>query len=230
MRYFGGKQRIAKDICEIITRYRPDDRTWFFEPFLGGANIVTRLAGNRVAADANRDLVALYVALQKGWVPPATVTKEEYELAKLGGSTPAFRAFCGFGCSFAGKWFGGYAGSDGRNYASNAANSLAAKTPGLIGVRLYARPYTDFAPTNMVIYCDPPYKGTTQYGAVGVFDSSIFWETMSEWASRGNTVLVSEYDAPNALCEVVWEKEVRTDIRGTGGRLARVERLFLVRP
>ena len=37
-------------------------------------------------------------------------------------------SFVGFGCSFAGKWFGGYARSnDKRNYAKMAKNSLNKK-------------------------------------------------------------------------------------------------------
>ena len=114
-----------------------------------------------------------------------------------------------------------------RNYSANAARSLEKKLPGLIGVRLFDKPYQDFTPRGMVIYCDPPYQGTTQYGAVGEFDSDTFWITMSKWC-RDNVVLVSEYNCP-INSDTVWEKEVTTDIRGKDGRLSRVEKLFFVK-
>lgn len=226
MRYFGGKQRIADHIAQVIKTYRTSDDVWFFEPFLGGANIAPRLTGKRVASDANKPLIALYKALQNGFVPPTEVSRELYTQAQRGEVSPELQAFIGFGCSFAGKWFGGYASSDDRNYALNAYNSLMKKVPGLQGIHLIDKPYTEFRPSGMVVYCDPPYQGTTQYGAVGAFDSAEFWNIMQVWA-RDNTVLVSEYTAPD-FCKVVWEKQVRTDIRGKDGRIDRTEKLFLV--
>ena len=227
MMYFGGKHRVAKDIVSVINTFRTDCSVWFFEPFIGGANVITKLHGNRVASDANKDLIRLYRAMQEGLVLPKHVSEEEYRRAKEGQCDPRLRAFIGFGCSFAGKWFGGYAKSGMRNYAVNAARSLEKKRPGLIGIRLFDRPYQDFTPRGMVIYCDPPYQGTTQYGAVGGFDSSTFWITMSKWC-RNNVVLVSEYNCP-INSDTVWEKEVITDIRGKDGRISRVEKLFFVK-
>lgn len=219
---------MAKDLVHVISTYRKPGQL-FFEPFLGGANIITKLSGRRCAADANKDLITMYEALQAGWVPPVAVSRSEYDAAKdLPEGTSPLKAFVGFGCSFAGKWFGGYAKSGSRNYALNAKNSLEKKRAGLAGVKLFARKYEEFHPKNAIIYCDPPYAGTTQYGAVGDFNSDVFWVIMREW-SQANTVLVSEYVAPS-YCDVVWEKEVVTDIRGGDGRLARTEKLFLVRP
>lgn len=43
MQYFGGKQRIANDICAIINLLR--DGRPYFEPFVGGANIIHRITG-----------------------------------------------------------------------------------------------------------------------------------------------------------------------------------------
>jgi len=229
VQYFGGKQRVATELVVEIQRHRTGDSQLFFEPFLGGANIVTLISGRRAAADANIDLITMYKALQQGWVPPSTLSAEEYALAKAlpEGTTP-IKAFAGFGCSFAGKWFGGYAKSGVRNYALNAKNSLEKKRSGLQGVALFAKKYNEFTPIGALVYCDPPYQGTTQYGAVGEFNTAAFWDTMRQWAEQ-NIVLVSEYAAPDN-CEVVWEKHVITDIRGTEGKLPRVEKLFLVHP
>jgi DNA adenine methylase len=226
MQYFGGKQRVASEIAQIIYAYRPDDSVLFFEPFLGGANICTKISGRRAAADVNTDLILMYRALQRGWIPPTDVSEDLYKQAKNGNTSASLRAFVGFGCSFAGKWFGGYARSDARNYALNAANSLKKKAAGLHGVQLFAKSYQSFNPKNCVVYCDPPYQGTTQYGAAGAFDTEVFWGVMRLWA-QSNIVLVSEYRAPD-FCEVVWEKAVVTDIRGASGKISRTEKLFLV--
>ena len=54
------------------------------------------------------------------------ISEEEYKLAKT--RKDHLKAFVGFGCSFAGKYFGGYArGSEERNYCSNAKHSILKK-------------------------------------------------------------------------------------------------------
>lgn len=48
-------------------------------------------------------------------------------------------------------------------------------------------------PSNAIVYCDPPYKGTAEYN-VGEFDSDAFYD----WCrSCPNIVLISEYDMPD---------------------------------
>ena len=42
--------------------------------------------------------------------------------------------------------------------------------------------------TQLLIYLDPPYEGTTDYGKT--FDSKSFWDTVREW-SKITVVLVS---------------------------------------
>ncbi len=228
MQYFGGKQRIAKYIVPILQNCM-NGRKCFFEPFVGGANIVSKITGNRVASDANKYLIALYQALQQGWVPPDTVTEEDYHRAKNGDYSDYLRAFIGFGCSFAGKWFGGYArGNESRNYALNAKNSLLQKLKGLHGVVFLHRGFSTFKPEDCLIYCDPPYIGSTKYGGIDDFDHQLFWQTVQQW-SVNNTVFVSEYESP-LDCEIVWQKDGVTDIRGKQGRLPVTEKLFQVRP
>lgn len=225
MQYFGGKQRIADDIVPIIQLFRGDRP--YFEPFVGGANIIHKVTGGvRIASDIMPDLIALYKELQNGWQPPMNLTVEQYQQLKADPEPTALKAFAGFGCSFAGKYFGGYAGNNTeRSYATNAANSLKKKTKGLDGVDFYCGSYDSFTPQGCLIYCDPPYKGTTAYKGAGKFDSERFWDICRKWATN-NIVLISEYDAPSDFI-LVWEKAVKTDIRGTAGQLDRIERLFM---
>ena len=231
MQYFGGKQRIADEIAPIIQLLRGDRP--YFEPFVGGANVVTRITGGvRIAADVVPELIALYRALQEGWTPPRSLTKDEYRAIKADPTPTPLRGFAAFGCSFAGKYFGGYAGKDSRStrcYATNAANGLEKKRVGLMGCALMCGDYRTFTPKGCLIYCDPPYRGTTAYAGAGKFNSDEFWGRCREWA-KNNVVLVSEYDAPVDCTVVCWEKEVRTEIRGKEGRLPRIERLYQVIP
>ena len=218
MRYFGGKARIGKTLAGIINRL--DGTYW--EPFCGMFSVGKYVTLPRSASDTQADLILLLTAVRDGWVPPGTVTEEEYNRLKTAAPSP-LRAFAGFGCSNSGKFFGGYAREKGnRNFAKNAANSLVALRPMIQGVSFALHPY--YEGDADVVYCDPPYDGTTGF-TVGKFDSADFWE----WArakSQQSVVLVSEYTAPDGFV-TLWQKEVKTDMNGTKGKLARVEKLFV---
>lgn len=224
MRYFGGKSRIANDIVKILKQYRKDGQT-FVEPFVGGANIVTKMDGKCLAFDKHKALIEMYKAIQNGWIPPDNISEDEYKLAKNLPDTDPLKAFIGFGCSFAGKYFGGYARcANGNNYAKTAKNSILNKFKNLNKDLIFqCQNYGDLILNNCLVYCDPPYHNTTKY-TVGDFNSNEFWNIMREW-SKNNTVIISEYVAPDDF-EVIWSKSVTTDIRGNSGRLDRVEKLF----
>lgn len=71
-----------------------------------------------------------------------------------------------------------------------------------------------------VIYCDPPYKNTQEYGIQ--FDSDAFWE----WTrTRNYPVYVSEYQAPEDFVSI-WSKEKRV-LLSSNSRPHRVEHLFV---
>jgi DNA adenine methylase len=226
MRYLGGKARTYKEICAFLERIRLTDQV-FVEPFCGACWVTQGMKGERHASDANGALVVLHKAMQDGWEPPKWISEEEYALYQQTQPTgDPLTAFVGFGCSFSGKWFGGYArDNSGRNYAANAASSLVKKNKTLKGVSFTHRGYSEAAPANALVYCDPPYASTTGYGAVGAFDSAEFWATMRAWA-KANTVVVSEYAAPD---DFVCVKAIgtKTDMHTKNGQEARVEKLFM---
>jgi DNA adenine methylase len=226
MQYFGGKQRIAGRVSEFLSS-QYDGCSYYFEPFIGGGSVCARMGGKRFASDKNEYLVAMWRALQDGWLPPTSVSEEEYARVRAEpDKDKALTAFVGFGCSYSGKWFGGYARSDGeRNYALNAYNSLMKQLPAMGDVRFEARDFRDTYPRKSLVYCDPPYKGTTGYGAVGAFDTKRFWSVMREW-SKHNKVYISEYAAPEDF-ECVLEIPTKLDIRnGAGEKEQRMERIF----
>jgi len=230
MQYFGGKQRTAAKLAAFMRPY-VEARGAYVEPFVGGAAMMAaQPASVRVGGDANAALVVMWEALANGWTPPTTVTKAEYDAANRERCPDdPLTAFIGFGLSFAGKWFGGYArGGERRNYAANAASSLKKKLRGLAGVRWHAGDYrTCPLPPGAVIYCDPPYAGTTQYGAVAAFDWNVFWAWCLARHREGFAVFVSEYAAPPGF-RVAYELPTRTDIRTkANGKEIRTERLFV---
>lgn len=227
----GGKSRLAKRLAGYLeSRREPGQLYW--EPFVGGASVIARMGdhGPRIGSDANEALITLYRAMQNGWEPPESLGEEEYRRLKEA-KDPAdpLTAFAGFGCSFGGKWFGGYARSRGTNFVSVAKRSLLAKAKACGTVDWQCRAYNDTpAPAGALIYCDPPYSGTTGYGAAGPFDSSAFWR-WAEAASERSVVLVSEYEAPRGWVSV-WEAPHLCQLRRTGSTTKTTERLFEYAP
>lgn len=73
-----------------------------------------------------------------------------------------------------------------------------------------------------MIYCDPPYEGTTKY-ATGGFNYKTFWNWVRE-LSLSNYVLVSEYNAPDDFTSI-WEKSVTTSLK-VDKHEDRTEKLF----
>jgi DNA adenine methylase len=223
MHYLGGKYRIAGE----IVKYLPDGA--YVEPFVGGASVLCRVINRpRFASDANAALIALWKALQSGYSPPEDISEDEYAAAKNLPDDDPRKAFIGFGCSFSGKWFGGYARcTRGRNYARDARNSLLKKISHLADVQFSTCTYQNANyPAACVVYCDPPYAGTTQYGGVAPFSWVDFWSFYRDLSLSGRAVFVSEYTAPEGW-EPVMVKETRTELRTkANGREIRIEKLF----
>lgn len=232
MRYLGGKYRLRKQIGEVIKEYRglplANSTRPYWEPFVGSAWVTTQIDKPPIyASDINKELIEMWKALQEGWEPPTRVTEEEYKKAKSGEYPSYLTAFIGFGCSWGGKWFGGYAREEGRNFAKNAHNSLLKQTKQLEDVNFFHANFFQVEPPgdNCIIYCDPPYKGTTGYGAVENWDSEKFWERVRELNERDHKLLVSEYQAPSDF-EVIWSQETKTDLNTNDGKDKRIEKIF----
>jgi DNA adenine methylase len=208
VRYLGGKARQGKKIAGFINEAAGG--LLVFEPFCGALNVTQYLDGPVLASDANAALINMYQAMQGGWLPPDTLTREEYNTLKAT-KDPAdpLTAFAGFGCSFGGKWFGGYAKGDRctRNYAQGAQRSLVRKFAKMSTAVFRCLTFADVEglidKLPCVVYCDPPYANTTGYGAVGAFDTDAFWDRCERLAAKGVPVFVSEFTNPRGH-EVVW--------------------------
>ncbi len=245
MQYLGGKagegKRIAK---ECFSRLTPG--SMFVDMFCGALNVIRHVpskselaAGGlvdvtRVAVDACGPLITMWKAAISGWVPPKTVTHEEYNKIKENPDPhDPMTAFVLFGCSFGGKWAGGYAKDrPQQRYAECASNSVVKKAKDCAGVILehntFQNKHPGCWPIGTVMYCDPPYSGTTGYKAIAPFDSGAFWHWASEHARRGVHVYVSEsgsLEGP-AGWRMVLEQTASQGGRLTKGHAPRVDRLF----
>jgi DNA adenine methylase len=138
------------------------------------------------------------------------------------------RAVAGFGLSYGGKYFAGYSqkwsGDSGRDYLEEFRGSVEKIKPVIQqpGVVFENKPYTEFHPRNMVIYCDPPYKNTARY-STGEFNSEEFWDIMRKW-SKHNCVFISEESAPKDF-KVVWRRQKRRTINAK--QKYKYEKLFM---
>lgn len=220
MQYLGSKRKIAKDILKIVLEGRTDEP--YVEPFCGGCNSLALVTGERWANDSHRELIAMWKALQEGWIPPSNISKEEYYEIKMNQYPPELAGFVGFMCSFGAKWWGGYAANKkGDNYALRGKNVLLKQIEQLKDVHFTDLSYLDLYLNRSFVYCDPPYAGTTKYR--DDFDHEVFWDWVRETSKR-NIVFVSEYSAPPDF-ECVLEIPTNT-ILDKNSQYPRTEKLF----
>lgn len=231
MWYMGSKNRIARHILPIILKDRVEGQT-YAEPFVGGGNIIDKVVGLRIGADYNEHAVAALELIRDDPESlPASVSEKEYKEAR-GYKHKGLKGYIGFTVSFGSKFFGGYArGSGLRRFFLPPLRSFARSYPGLQGVNLFWLSYEDLdlvLPKNSIIYCDPPYKGTTKY-KTGAFDHEAFWLWAQRMANEGHTVFVSGYNGPE-WAVVVWEKEINSNLSNLVACNRATEKLFRVYP
>lgn len=95
------------------------------------------------------------------------------------------------------------------------------------GVEFHDGSYEDLnVPPNSILYLDPPYKNTKQYGDCRNFDYDNFYIWCMEMANKGHKVFVSEYQMPSEFT-CIWEKEITNSMHQTVTKRP-VERLFTI--
>lgn len=236
MQYLGAKKTIAGELAEVLERMRPAVDALFVDLFCGSAAIAAAMSGPRILNDACPALINMYNAYRAGWRPPSEMSEADYKTIRAAVNIEdPVTAFAAFGCSYGGKWFGGYARDKNpkthRNFAGTAGRSLKKIMDRLEGATFTCHDYRSWPldvfksicpPPDILIYCDPPYKGTTTYGGMPKFDTDAFWTCMRTWRAAGCVIAVSEYEAPHDWREV-WTRPVRKS-RFAGNK---VERLFV---
>lgn len=228
----GSKNRIAKEILPIMESYRKLNQIWV-EPFVGGANLIDKCNGKCIASDSNRYLISLYKQVMLGWMPPKNITETEYnDIKKNKENYPEeLVAYVGFALSYGGKWFGGWCrdSKNVRNYVEESYNNAYKQFSELKQKNIVFNygSYDEIEiPNNSLIYCDPPYNGTTAYK--NKFDSEYFYKWCVDMANIGHTVFVSEYQVLHPKFTKIWEKKVSSSLTKDTGSKVGIECLYIV--
>lgn len=229
MQYLGGKSKIASQIAGYLNNIRKPSQP-YWEPFVGAGWVLEHIHNGPIfASDLHWKLIQLWLAVQSGWIPPEMITEDDYKLAKNGELPNALTAFIGFGSSWGGKWFAGFArNGKGRNYTKQASQSIVRKFARMDKrIKFFHADFFSYTLTlsNCLIYCDPPYENTTGYSSLPSFDTKLFWKRVRQLEAGGHTVIVSESQAPDdfsCVLEMLTKTNLDTDISKT----SRVEKLF----
>ena len=252
MRYLGGKQQIKKQLVDFMLPFALKCER-IYEPFCGGCSITEEFAPRArkpyFASDAHAALITMWQAVQGGWIPPRSVSKEQAAWYKDNGpNDDPLTAFIGFGCRYSGVFNGGFVGRKPYHHRNNIGSRInnhgaiiqfdyAASSSDVIRrsmSRMGQVKFTNCSYSDVVIepnsfaYCDPPYAGTSGY-SVGAFDHDKFWQWVRE-QSVHSLVLVSEYNAPSdfkSVHQISKRRNLGTvQANGLRGRHMTVEHLF----
>ncbi len=234
MKYMGSKKKIFKDIKAIIDLNRTSLKQAYVEPMVGGANMIDKMKGKRIAGDNNKYLIALWQGLQANLERPKVISKQMYDNAKKdfkNGSNDYYNDFLigwiGFGASFNGKFMASYTGNTktNRDYITESFNNIETQIKHLKDVEFN---YTDYKnlviPNNSIIYCDIPYKNTAKY-AINVFNYSGFYDWTELKSKQGHKIFISEYWMPEDRFTKIWSKSIACGV--TVGSSKRIESLFI---
>ena len=218
--YHGGKQRIGKQLAEVIVdismEISEDDGfkiKGYCEPFCGMLGVYRHIPElfeeeglDRLtykAGDFNASVIAMWKAAQRGWKPPHKATREEYEKFKTTPSSSARKGFIGHACSYGGIYLSSYQPANCKSlpHASQSVQRIAEE---LYDVNFSSGDYTVFSNLRgYIIYCDPPYtndknKNNSYYDEsknLLKFDHKKFWTWCNKMAEN-NLVFVTEFKAP----------------------------------
>ena len=234
MKYMGSKNRIAKHILPIILKDRKENQ-YFVEPFVGGANMIDKVDGNRIGADNNEYLIAMWQGLQENKSRPYLIEKELYSKARDFFNKSDYSIFdkfmigwIGWMGSYNGRFFdGGYSGHlvGKRDYITEQIRNTEAQISKIKEVHFVYSSYDKLEiPNNSIIYCDIPYKDTKQYTSSKNFNHNNFWNWAREKSQDGHEIFISEYDAPDDF-KCIWQMEV-TNSMNTTKTYKPIEKLF----
>lgn len=189
-----------------------------------------------VCNDLHPAVIALLRAVScEGWVPPSTLSEVEYLALKAraqAGEISPLVGFAGFGASFSGQYFKGFAKPHAKQQdkAAASARALLADAPHLARADFYNLDYAALPEAvgvreGDVWYIDPPYAGTMGFRGVPKFDHARFWAWAAALAQHV-PVLVSEFTAPTEW-RSMWVFARKLETRNTqGGVSERLDQVF----
>ena len=190
--YHGGKQRIGKQLAEVIVNESlkiGKDKgltiKGYCEPFCGMLGVYQHIpdfyekessgGGEGLgklkykAGDNSKSVIMMWNAVKNGWEPPTDVTEEKYNKLKDGPDSPE-KAFVGHQYSFGSMFFKGYAPKyDSTKNASSAIKRIkriSQKLSPSSGKNVVFKHGSYAQYSNLkgyIIYCDPPYGNREQW-------------------------------------------------------------------
>jgi len=236
MKYLGSKRRLVNEILPIMFPYLKLGMS-FVDAFCGGCSIIQHVpkSVNRIANDNNRYLIAMWKQLTNTtWQPIQTIPRELYDDVKKtwrnddGRYDDATIGWVGFMASRLGRFFdSGYSSHscNGRDYIAESIRNISRQIDDLRGVQWQTGSYYSIKiPPQSLIYCDPPYRGTTTYTTSHNFDYTHFYDWVRKMKQDGHTVFVSEYSMPSDFT-CVWSKTITNSV-STKKTYQVTERLF----
>ena len=251
--YHGGKQKIGKNITKIIYDESKDieeDKDFiikgYCEPFCGMLGVyqhIPELFKNYKpklkykAGDTNESVIMMWNEAKKGWKPPTHITETKYNTLKTSKDS-ALKGYAGHQYSFGGQYFKGYAPKYGGVLKNSQTVIDKISNIGSImdksNTTFSYGDYTQYSNLkNYIIYCDPPYIGTTQQTYKNSFDSNSFYNWCRKM-SEDNIIFTSEYKAPKDF-EEIWSKNTKvtgkniSEKYGKGNSSNRCEKLYVVK-
>lgn len=240
MRYVGSKNKLSKELVPIIQSYIKENTIAYLEPFVGGANMIDKIrCKNKIGLDIHKELIELLKQAQTDYIFPNCILEDEYINVKNNKENydEWYVGLVGFCASFGAKYFGGYA-RDSKNdnsgkWSKGAINNLNKQRENLKNIKFKCMNFLDIPIEklhNYVIYCDIPYRNTTEYKT-----DKFPYEKFYDWCrklSKDNTVLISEYNMPEDF-QCIWSTEYKTLIdsnkKNNDINNIRIEKLFTYR-
>ena len=220
--YVGGKGRICKDIYKAIKKeVKNKPVRGYIEPFCGGLSVIVKFTEYECFAyDYNEDLIYLWEQFKLGNVNKMPEITRDYftklkESDELSIDKSFAMLFCTFNCFYRRNFVENHHVITERLYHQERFNRIK-KNIDFSKLNFKCQHYIDTTHQvlqgGFIIYCDPPYKNTTQqYSTIDDFDSELFWKTVLLWKYLGNYVFVSELTCP-IKHEVLFEKVLQVSV------------------
>jgi|UniRef100_A0A6C0D122 DNA adenine methylase len=221
--YPGGKKYKGKEIANIIyeesTIFAEESDfkiKGYCEPFCGMMGVYRHIPKlfsqyklKYKAGDRNNYLVKLWKAIQNGFDPPTTCSKNMYYKMKTSNDQSLNAIFLGFACSIRGIFRGTFFPP---NNVKHQAIQMKEIGKEIIDVNIKGCDYTKFSNlSGYIIYCDPPYKNTGNvYSIEDKYDSDFDYSKFTDWCinmSKNNIIFISEYKKPCKEAVLVWKRD-----------------------
>lgn len=224
--YHGGKQRIGKEIAQIIYNESMDIEDeydfaikGYCEPFCGMLGVYQHIPDlfenhkpklKYKAGDFNKSVVMMWQSAQKGWKPPTKrINKLEFMSMAGDGKSSAEKGYIGHLYGYMGKYFKPFDNRITQSNLDNTSDKVSRIALDLSNVNFSYGSYLQYSKLkNYIIYCDPPYQVQSNYYDESdnkrSFDHNRFWNWCKKM-SDDNIVFVSEYKTSTDFVKV-WGK------------------------